>query len=114
MSTMLQALIQTVVLGLLVAVSTSARPARAADQPLGSTATGKGVRLKDQLEKGLKTRRPEERAFVAKVVRLVERGALSRRLVDGTFLWARSKPRHTFQYFRYALTIKARRRGIPL
>jgi len=77
-------------------------------------AAGKTLRLKDRLEKGLKARRPQEFAYVAKVVRLVEKGTLSKSLVDGTFLWARSKQRHPFQYFQHALSTRARRRGIKL
>lgn len=70
--------------------------------------------LKERLEKDLKARRPQEFAFVASVVTLVDRGILSRRLVDSTYLWARTKRRHPFQYFQYALTVRARRHGLRL
>ena len=77
-------------------------------------ASGRQVTLKDRLEKDLKARRPQEFAFIANVVALVDKGILSRRLVDGTYLWARNKRRHPFQYFQYALKVRARRRGIRL
>jgi hypothetical protein len=76
-------------------------------------ARGKSVSLKDQLEKGLKARRPQEFAFIARVAALVEQGKLPRKLVDSTFLWARSS-RHPFQYFERGLKVRARRLGIPL
>ena len=70
--------------------------------------------LKNRLEKGLKARRPTEFAFIAKVVQLTEKGKLPRKLVDGTYFWARKKRRHQFQYFERALIIRARRLGIKL
>lgn len=74
----------------------------------------RGITLKDRLEKGLKARRPSEFAFVARVVAMVERNELPLRLVDGTFLWARRKPHHEFQYFRRALIVRAARIGVKL
>lgn len=74
----------------------------------------RGITLKDRLEKGLKARRPSEFAFVSRVVALVERNELPLKLVDGTFLWARRKPWHKFQYFRRALVVRAARIGIRL
>jgi hypothetical protein len=79
----------------------------------GPVARGRSASLKDQLEKGLKARRPQEFAFIARVVTLVEQGILPRTLVDSTFLWARSA-RHPFQYFERGLRVRARRLGIPL
>ncbi len=70
--------------------------------------------LKDELSKGLKARRPEEFAFVNHVVSLVDHGHLSRDLVEGTFLWARGKPAHQFQYFEMALKERAKKAGISL
>lgn len=89
-------------------------PCYAVDSPRDTVANGKRARLKERLEKGLKARRPEEFAFVAKVVRLVEMGTLPEAVVDGTFFWARSKRRYPFQYFQHALTIRAQRQGIRL
>ena len=74
----------------------------------------KAADLKDQLEKGLKARRPSEFAFIARVVRLVERERLPRSLVEGTFLWARPKRPRPYQYFERAMRIRARRLGINL
>ena len=47
--------------------------------------------LKNVLAKGLKARRPEEFAFVDRVVKLVNHGRLSREMVESTFLWARRR-----------------------
>ncbi len=74
----------------------------------------KSVTLKEQLEKGLKARRPEEFAFIATVVDLVEKKKLERKLVDSTFLWARRKPKHKFQYFKHAMRLRAKRAGVTL
>ena len=70
--------------------------------------------LKDTLEKGLKARLPEEFTFVRKVVHLVDTGRLPRSMVDSTFLWARTKEEHPFQYFQAGLTLRARKLGIVL
>jgi hypothetical protein len=72
------------------------------------------VDLTTQLEKGLYARRPSEFASVAKVVALVESGALPRSMVDSSFLWARKKPSKRLQYFQFALTEQARKAGIPI
>ena len=45
--------------------------------------------LKKTLEAGLKARRPQEFAFLARVVAKVEDGTLPRSLVESTFFWAR-------------------------
>ena len=73
--------------------------------------------LKDQLEKGLKARRPEEFAFIADVVSRVENDTLPRSLVDSTFLWARKKATgriRPYQYFESGLRLRAKRIGIDL
>ncbi len=49
--------------------------------------------LQEQLEKGLKARRPIEFLFVARVVQLVNQGRLTREVVQGTFSFVRKKYR---------------------
>ena len=101
-------------LGLLLApiVVSIGRMARAAVPP------GQGAKMtptfQEQLEKGLKARRPSEFQFIKDVVFLVEVGLLSRKLVDSTFQWARRHRRHAFQYFERALITRARRKGVKL
>ena len=83
--------------------------ARAAD-----TGTATVPTLKDKLEKGLKARLPSEFAFVANVVSKVNDGTLPLSLVDSTFLWARKKPNHPFEYFQQGLTLRAQKIGVAL
>ena len=65
--------------------------------------------LKDTLEKGLKARRPEEFAFIAKVIDLVEQGKLTEKLVRGTFRWAQRQDDHKpFPYFERAIKLRAK------
>lgn len=70
--------------------------------------------LKDTLAKGLKARLPEEFAFVDRVVRMVDHGRLSREMVQSTFLWARKKSQHQFQYFEHGLRVRAQQAGVNL
>jgi len=70
--------------------------------------------LQERLEKGLKARRPKEFDFIASVVALVETGRLPVKVVDATFLWARMKPKHVFQYFERALRLRLARLGIEI
>jgi|GEM_PF-6430912 len=57
----------------------------------------------DEMIAALKVGIPENQDYIRNVVRLVEAGVLSEKLVYSTFQWARRKPRHRFQYFRAAL-----------
>ncbi len=70
--------------------------------------------LKKTLGEVLRARRPEEFAFIDKVGDLVEDGTLPRSLVESTFLWARKKPRHPFQYFEQGLRVRAKKIGVDL
>ena len=72
------------------------------------------VTLKQQLEKGLRARRPVEFAFVAEVVQAVEDGKLPIRLVNVSYDWALKQPRYPFQYFEFAITKVAKQRGVVL
>lgn len=56
-----------------------------ADAHTSDDSGGQVASLQDQLEKGLRARRPVEFQFVARVVQLVEQGRLSRATVVGTF-----------------------------
>lgn len=70
--------------------------------------------LKKTLEQVLKARRPEDFAFVARVVELVDAGTLPRDMVESTMNWARKKPRRQFQYFEFALRARAKQIGVEL
>jgi hypothetical protein len=84
-----------------------------ADDPT-FTDTPTNPSLKDTLAKGLKARLPEEFAFVDRVVKMVDHGRLPREMVQSTFLWARKKPVHQFQYFEHGLKMRAEEVGINL
>jgi hypothetical protein len=73
--------------------------------------------LKDQLKNGLLARRPEDRAFLDRVVQMVEEDRLPIDLVKGTFHWARRKkpyPYNAFPYFERALRTRAAELGIKI
>lgn len=73
--------------------------------------------LKQQLESGLKARRPEEFAFIDKVVTMVGNDTLPLDLVMSTFLWTRKNPRareYPFVYFQQALRVRAKKLGIDV
>ena len=70
--------------------------------------------LKSQLEAGLRARRPEEFAFIARVVELVDTGKLSPKLVIETFHWSRRKRPYPYQYFERAIKIRALRAGVQI
>ena len=66
------------------------------------------------IKAGLHTTAIEERGFVDRVVALMDKGTLPQSMVRGTFLWARKKPRHKFQYFKFAMIVRASRIGVRL
>lgn len=70
------------------------------------------VDLKEQLEKGLKARRPAEFQFIGRVVERVNEGVLPRGLVQSCFQWARKKPARKVQYFQQCLKFRAKKLGI--
>ena len=71
--------------------------------------------LKQTLELVLRARRPEEFAFIARVVELVDAGTLPRDMVESTLGWVRKKdPRRPFQYFEQALRVRAKAIGVEL
>jgi len=90
-----------------------AAPAAHAAQRLSFTA--------EEMKTALHTARPEEDGFVDDVVDRVNNSGrpaserLPAALVESTFQWARKKNTHRrFQYFRYALVLRAGKIGINL
>jgi hypothetical protein len=83
---------------------------------------GRQVKLKDQLRVGLKAKTKADIAFIDSVVLKVEQGKLPRKMVDGTFLWARNRekthptshPLRPMVYFQPALTLRAKAIGVKL
>jgi len=108
--------------GLLVAITFISLPTTAAQAATSASQQGRKISLRDQLNLGLKVRTKGEKAFIDKVVVLVEQRKLPRVLVDGTFLWAReravrhsrSRGRRPMVYFQPGLIQRARRFGIKL
>ena len=72
------------------------------------------VSLQERLEKGLRARRPQEFAFIAKVSKLVEAKVIPRKMVDATFFWARRKRRWPYQYFEFGMRRQAARMKIAI
>jgi hypothetical protein len=70
--------------------------------------------LKEQLEAGLRARRPAEFGFIEKVVLYVELGHIKRQLVAETFQWAREKQPYPFPYFERAMKLRAAKLGVEL
>lgn len=71
------------------------------------------VELKEQLYFGLRTFRPEQRAFLDQVVAKVESKEISRAMVNVIFLWAQKRnPKVPFPYFEIALKLLAEKRGV--
>ena len=68
----------------------------------------------DQIKAALHTVSDDEGGFIDRTVGMVRAGTLPRDLFTSSFLWARKKPHHQFQYFRRALTIRAAEIGINL
>jgi hypothetical protein len=73
------------------------------------------ITLQDRLNAGLRCRRPEEFAFVAAVVVLVNQQKLTAELVLGTYRWAVGKrPDFPFYYFQYAIRKRAKELGVTV
>ncbi|MEX2187837.1 MAG: hypothetical protein WD875_13615 [Pirellulales bacterium] len=98
---------------------TRGEPAAAADTTAGDPTAGDTVAdgvddLNKTLSEVLRARRPEEFAFIDRVVELVDHGTLPRDLVVSTFNWARKKPHHPFQYFEFGLRERAKKIGVHI
>lgn len=82
-----------------------------------STVNGQDVRLRfeqyeEKLNAILKTRRDEEKAFVAAVVQRIRDGDIPERLVETSFQWVRNKRPNTnypFVYFERVLRLQAQK-----
>ena len=74
----------------------------------------KSANLKETLESGLRARRPEEFAFLQRVITMVDEGRLPVDLVRSTFDWARDKRPYPYPYFERGLKIRAARLGITV
>lgn len=71
------------------------------------------VELKEQLYFGLRTFRPEQRAFLDQVVTKVENKEISRAMVNVIFIWAQKRnPKVPFPYFEIALKLLAGKKGV--
>jgi len=113
-----------VALTFLAAVAAGLAPLTTTAQQSTNTATNQGrkITLRDQLTSGLRATTKTDKAFIDQVVILVEQGKLPRRLVDGTFLWARDRaalrsPTRRLRpmvYFQPALVARAKRIGVQL
>jgi hypothetical protein len=62
----------------------------------------------------LRTDPIEEKGFIDRVVDLMDQGVLPRAMVQSTFNWARKKPTHKFQYFRFGMVVRAAAIGVRL
>jgi hypothetical protein len=83
---------------------------------------GRQVGLRDQLRVGLKAKTKGDFEFIDEVVERVNQGKLPRKMVDGTFLWARYRsrirptthPLRPMVYFQPALVLRAKAIGVKL
>lgn len=99
----------------LLAVSFITAPA-AGVLPFGRAelAAQQQIDLKDELEAGLKARRPQEFQFIAKVVDMVDQKQLPLEMVRGTFIWARKKKPYPYPFFERALIQRAAKIGVKI
>ena len=70
--------------------------------------------LKQQLEGGLRIQRPQDFAFIDRVVVMVENKQLPLDMVKSTFAWSRTKEPYPFVYFERGLRARAAKRGINI
>jgi hypothetical protein len=69
--------------------------------------------LRDQLMYGLRVAFPEQEAFVDQVIARVDRGEISRAMVNVVYVWSKKrKPKIPFPYFEYVMRILAEQRGV--
>lgn len=82
--------------------------------PLG-TDLPKGFTFQQQLEKGLKARRPSDFTFIAGIIAKIESGDLPQKLVNETFDYARGRStQYPFIYFQFAIRKRAEKLGVTL
>lgn len=98
-----------------VACLAGAATARAQTSRVNPTSPYVQITLRQQLQQGLKCRRPIEFQFVNHVADLVEQGKLPLDLVNITFDWSRKRNPHIpFVYFQQSLTMLATKKGYKL
>ncbi len=88
----------------LFAVFASSRRAKAASQRLDAAT----------LKYTLKVGRPEDKAFIDRVVAMMSAGDLPSSIVKKCYLWAKKKRKNKFQYFKLALIRLAASKGITV
>ncbi|GAB4141939.1 hypothetical protein [Thermopirellula anaerolimosa] len=66
------------------------------------------------LKSSLRTATPEENGFIEYVVRLARAGVISPKTVQAAYLFAKRKPKHQFQYFKFAVIRLAAQEGVRL
>jgi hypothetical protein len=99
----------------LVAFSIVIAPVAGQNNSVNRTSPYVQITLKQQLEQGLKCRRPVEFQFVDHVADLVDEGTLPINLVNICFDWSRKKNSfRPFVYFQQSLTMLAQQQGISL
>ena len=84
----------------------------AAEPPAIGTNLGIDLDLKEELEKGLKARRPVEFQYIAELTKLVAAGDVPDSLVASSFICARKKPSRQIQYFQFAMKARGDQMGI--
>ena len=70
--------------------------------------------LKQQLEAGLRIQRPQDFAFIDRVVVMVKNKQLPLEMVKSTFAWSRKQESYPFVYFERGLRTRAAKRGISI
>ena len=88
----------------LIAVFVPAGRAKAASQRLDA----------DTLKYTLRVGRPEDKAFIDRVVAMMNAGDLPSSIVEKCFLWAKKKRKNKFHYFKRALILLAAKKGITV
>jgi hypothetical protein len=58
--------------------------------------------------------RPEDKAFIDRVVAKMEAGELPQSIVEKCFVWAKKKPKNKFEYFKRALIALAKSKNITV
>jgi hypothetical protein len=88
---------------------------RAVDPPPLGSGFAKGFTFKQQLEKGLKARRPSDFTFIDTVIAKINSGELPQRTVNETFDYAlKQSKQYPFIYFQFAMRKRAEKLGVSL
>lgn len=125
MKTFLQICLALIVVALLGSHSNAQTPVIQPQQSSRSKGFGQSesftetslARYEQQLNSILRARLPEEKAFIAAIVRMVGEGVLPRGLVDTSFAWIRKRRPYTnypFFYFERVLRLQTSRLEIAI